>query len=202
MRGKRDVYLTCVRAVASSTSYDACTVLTAVSSSSCFASCTVFEYLLAALRFFGVFVYLLKASIPFPSIRVFLLVLCFVSSFYFLLFFPVMSCVHYKYKNSLDYDTITFDGLHISLNDLRQAIATQKKIGKSSDFVLQVVNAQTNEGERTGYRACCSVKRVVRSAGSSTFSVRLPTWWKGGVKHGGYNNIAGRSRDRPACCPT
>eukprot|EP00118_Oscarella_pearsei_P004799 m.21008 g.21008 ORF g.21008 m.21008 type:complete len:261 (+) comp28121_c0_seq3:248-1030(+) len=56
-----------------------------------------------------------------------------------------MSCVHYKYKNSLDYDTITFDGLHISLNDLRQAIMAQKKIGKSNDFVLQVVNAQTKE---------------------------------------------------------
>jgi E3 ubiquitin-protein ligase RBBP6 len=56
-----------------------------------------------------------------------------------------MSCVHYKYKNSLDYDTITFDGLHITLNDLRQSIAAQKKLGKSSDFLLQVINAQTKE---------------------------------------------------------
>lgn len=53
--------------------------------------------------------------------------------------------VHYKFKSSLDYDTVTFDGLHISVGDLKKAIIQQKKIGRSSDFDLQITNAQTKE---------------------------------------------------------
>lgn len=57
------------------------------------------------------------------------------------------SCVHYKFTNSKDYDTIAFEGLHISLGDFRDAIIVQKKLGKSPDFVLEVFNAQTKEGK-------------------------------------------------------
>ena len=53
--------------------------------------------------------------------------------------------VHYKFKSALEYDTVTFDGLHISVKDLKKAILQQKKIGKTSDFDLQVTNAQTKE---------------------------------------------------------
>lgn len=53
--------------------------------------------------------------------------------------------VHYKFKSALEYDTVTFDGLHISVKDLKKAILHQKKIGKTSDFDLQVTNAQTKE---------------------------------------------------------
>lgn len=56
-----------------------------------------------------------------------------------------MSHVHYKFKSSVDHDTVTFDGLSISLGDLKKAIMTRSKLPKSSDFDLQVVNAQTNE---------------------------------------------------------
>lgn len=45
----------------------------------------------------------------------------------------------------MDYDTVTFDGLHISVADLKKSIMQQKKIGKSSDFDLQITNAQTKE---------------------------------------------------------
>ena len=58
-----------------------------------------------------------------------------------------MSCLHYKFKSSLDYDTITFDGIHISLGDLKKAIIAQKKLGKITDFEIQVTNAQTKEGK-------------------------------------------------------
>nr|XP_023022973.1 E3 ubiquitin-protein ligase RBBP6 isoform X1 [Leptinotarsa decemlineata] len=51
--------------------------------------------------------------------------------------------VHYKFKSALEYDTVTFDGLHISVKDLKNAIIQQKRIGKSTDFDLQVTNAQT-----------------------------------------------------------
>lgn len=54
--------------------------------------------------------------------------------------------VHYKFKSALEYDTVTFDGLHISVRDLKNAIMQQKRIGKNTDFDLQVTNAQTKEG--------------------------------------------------------
>lgn len=54
--------------------------------------------------------------------------------------------VHYKFKSALEYDTVTFDGLHISVKDLKNAIIQQKRIGRSTDFDLQVTNAQTKEG--------------------------------------------------------
>jgi E3 ubiquitin-protein ligase RBBP6 len=59
---------------------------------------------------------------------------------------PVMS-VHYKFKSALEYDTVTFDGLHISVGDLKKAILHQKKLSKNVDFDLQITNAQTKEGK-------------------------------------------------------
>ncbi|XP_066261966.1 E3 ubiquitin-protein ligase RBBP6-like isoform X2 [Euwallacea similis] len=53
--------------------------------------------------------------------------------------------VHYRFKSALEYDTITFDGLHISVKDLKNAIIQQKRIGKSTDFDLRITNAQTGE---------------------------------------------------------
>lgn len=57
--------------------------------------------------------------------------------------------VHYKFKSTLDYDTITFDGLHISVADLKKAILQQKRLSKITDFDLQIINAQTKEGSET-----------------------------------------------------
>ena len=58
-----------------------------------------------------------------------------------------MSCIHFKFKSSLEYEKITFDGLHISLADLKEAIMKQKKIGLSNAFRLEVVDAQSKKGE-------------------------------------------------------
>ncbi len=58
-----------------------------------------------------------------------------------------MSSIHYKFRSSVDYDTLTFEGPNISLKDLIDAIMLQKKIGKNSDFTLEVTNAQTKEGK-------------------------------------------------------
>jgi len=58
-----------------------------------------------------------------------------------------MSHVHYKFQSSSEHDTITFDGLAISLFDLKEAILAKSKLGVSSDFKLQITNAQTNDGE-------------------------------------------------------
>lgn len=54
--------------------------------------------------------------------------------------------VHYKFKSALDFDTVTFDGLNISVGDLKKAIIHQKRLGKVTDFDLQITNAQTKEG--------------------------------------------------------
>lgn len=56
-----------------------------------------------------------------------------------------MSCVHYKFSSKLNYDTVTFDGLHISLSDLKRQIMGREKL-KAADCDLQITNAQTKEG--------------------------------------------------------
>lgn len=50
--------------------------------------------------------------------------------------------VHYKFKNSVDYDTVNFDGVHISVGDLKKAIIQQKKLGKS-DCDYKITDAET-----------------------------------------------------------
>lgn len=63
-----------------------------------------------------------------------------------------MSCVHYKFSSKLNYDTVTFDGLHISLCDLKKQIMGREKL-KAADCDLQITNAQTKEGKsRMGSR--------------------------------------------------
>ena len=57
-----------------------------------------------------------------------------------------MSCIHYKFKSSLDYEKLTFDGLHISLAELKEAIMKQKKTGLSNAFQLEIVDAQSKKG--------------------------------------------------------
>lgn len=54
--------------------------------------------------------------------------------------------VHYKFKAALDFSTVTFDGIHISVAELKKAIIDQKRLGKNADFDLQIINAQTKEG--------------------------------------------------------
>ena len=54
--------------------------------------------------------------------------------------------VHYKFKSSKDYDTITFLGSHISVGDLKRSIIAKQKLGKATDIDLKITNAQTGEG--------------------------------------------------------
>ncbi|XP_056442520.1 E3 ubiquitin-protein ligase RBBP6-like isoform X1 [Gadus chalcogrammus] len=55
-----------------------------------------------------------------------------------------MSCVHYKFSSKLDYNTVTFDGLHITLNELKRQIMARERL-KATDCDLQITNAQTRE---------------------------------------------------------
>ncbi|XP_038141234.1 E3 ubiquitin-protein ligase RBBP6-like [Cyprinodon tularosa] len=55
-----------------------------------------------------------------------------------------MSCVHYKFSSKLDYNTVTFDGLHITLSELKKQIMARERL-KATDCDLQITNAQTRE---------------------------------------------------------
>lgn len=55
-----------------------------------------------------------------------------------------MSSIHYKFKSSLDYKTLTVDGLHISVADLKREIYDKEKIGQVA-FDLELTNAQTRK---------------------------------------------------------
>ena len=57
----------------------------------------------------------------------------------------LMSFIHYKFKSAKDYDTLTFDGLSISVEELKLLIFEAKKL-KESEFDLIITDAQTNEG--------------------------------------------------------
>lgn len=58
-----------------------------------------------------------------------------------------MSCIRFKLKSSLEYDKVTFDGLQISVGDLRKKIMAQKKLGMSDNFTLQIMDAQSKKSE-------------------------------------------------------
>lgn len=68
-----------------------------------------------------------------------------------------MSCVHYKFSSKRNYDTVTFDGLHISLCDLKKQIMGREKL-KATDSDLQITNAQTKEGKSHMDCGRCRVK--------------------------------------------
>eukprot|EP00124_Ichthyophonus_hoferi_P003117 Ihof_evm3s252 gene=Ihof_evmTU3s252 len=56
-----------------------------------------------------------------------------------------MSAVHYKFSASKEYSTVTFDGMAISLRDLKLSISAAKKFGRTTDMDLKIFNAQTGE---------------------------------------------------------
>uniref|UniRef100_A0A5F8GLE8 DWNN domain-containing protein n=1 Tax=Monodelphis domestica TaxID=13616 RepID=A0A5F8GLE8_MONDO len=55
-----------------------------------------------------------------------------------------MSCVHYKFFSKVNYDTIIFDGPHISVCDLKKQIMKKEKL-KVTNCELQISNADTEE---------------------------------------------------------
>ncbi|XP_044539592.1 E3 ubiquitin-protein ligase RBBP6-like [Gracilinanus agilis] len=93
-----------------------------------------------------------------------------------------MSCVHYKFFSKLKYDTVTFDGLHISLCDLKKQIMRREKL-KAASCDLQISNAETEE-EYTGEDA------LIRK-NSSVIVRRVPV---GGVPSTSKTYVLGLSR--------
>ncbi|XP_052069645.1 E3 ubiquitin-protein ligase RBBP6-like [Mytilus californianus] len=78
-----------------------------------------------------------------------------------------MACIHYKFKNSLDFDSITFDGLHISVRDLKESIMHRKKLN-DTDMDLLIINALNakaykDEDEMIPKNASVIVARIPKS---------------------------------------
>lgn len=57
-----------------------------------------------------------------------------------------MSCIRYKFKSALEFDKVTFDGLQISVADLREKIMSLKKMNVNDQFTLEIMEAQTKKG--------------------------------------------------------
>ena len=55
-----------------------------------------------------------------------------------------MSSIHYKFAASANFRTIKFNGLSISLSDLKREIMENEGL-KSTESDLTVINAQTSE---------------------------------------------------------
>nr|XP_057904343.1 E3 ubiquitin-protein ligase RBBP6-like [Doryrhamphus excisus] len=54
-----------------------------------------------------------------------------------------MTHIHYKFSSKLSYDTVVFDGPHITLTDLKEQIMGRERLRAGCD--LQITNAQTKE---------------------------------------------------------
>ncbi|KAJ1951894.1 Retinoblastoma-binding protein, partial [Linderina pennispora] len=55
-----------------------------------------------------------------------------------------MSQIHYKFRAAKDFSSIVFDGLSISVYDLKQEILREKRLDPEENDLV-VTNAQTNE---------------------------------------------------------
>lgn len=118
-----------------------------------------------------------------------------------------MSCVHYKFSSKLNYDTVTFDGLHISLCDLKRQIMGREKL-KAADCDLQITNAQTKEGKcgrrgRRWHRAaplrpalCDSSPRSVSQPGAHPAGLRGSERANGGGDRARREAVTRAGRDR------
>ena len=58
-----------------------------------------------------------------------------------------MSAIHYKFSSSNEYKNVKFDGMTISLSDLKKAIMEKQKL-KSTELDLHITNAQTLLGKK------------------------------------------------------
>uniref|UniRef100_A0A3B5AVL2 DWNN domain-containing protein n=1 Tax=Stegastes partitus TaxID=144197 RepID=A0A3B5AVL2_9TELE len=55
-----------------------------------------------------------------------------------------MPHIHYKFSSKLSYDTVVFDGPHITLDELKRRIMGREKL-RAADCDLQITNAQNKE---------------------------------------------------------
>ncbi|XP_056624196.1 E3 ubiquitin-protein ligase RBBP6-like isoform X1 [Triplophysa dalaica] len=89
-----------------------------------------------------------------------------------------MPCVHYKFFSKLTHDTVIFDGLHITLADLKRQIMSREKL-KCCE--LRITNDQTNEeysdnADIIPSYTMVSVRRIPGTGVKSTYNRRGSNW--------------------------
>ena len=56
------------------------------------------------------------------------------------------SNIYFKFMSYKDFETLQFDGLTISVTDLKEEIIQKKNLGKKENYDLILSNSQTGEG--------------------------------------------------------
>ena len=59
-----------------------------------------------------------------------------------------MSCIRFRFKSALEFDQIRFEGLQMSVAELREKIMLKTNPGIQSEFTLEIMDAQTKRGMR------------------------------------------------------
>lgn len=57
------------------------------------------------------------------------------------------SSVHFRFKSSRDFETITFDGDFVKVGDLKVSIVERKKLNFGEGFDLEISDAATGDGK-------------------------------------------------------
>ena len=57
-----------------------------------------------------------------------------------------MTCIYYKFDSQRDSNTITFNGLCLTVKELKNRIMAQNRLKVKTGY-LQILNAQTLEGQ-------------------------------------------------------
>jgi hypothetical protein len=57
-----------------------------------------------------------------------------------------MSYIHFKSVCNTNFDKITFDGVNLTLNQLKKLIFEKAKYNKNLNYDLELTNANSNEG--------------------------------------------------------
>ena len=56
------------------------------------------------------------------------------------------SLIHFRFKSSLNYSFVNFDGVSISVAELKQLIVQKEKLSRLEEFDLQIVVAHSKRG--------------------------------------------------------
>jgi protein MPE1 len=86
------------------------------------------------------------------------------------------SAVHFKFKSSKDFETLTFENDFISIADLKVAIVERKRLNCGEGFDLDIKDAQTGERtslHRTIYASCSTpLRRMARDTNEDIQRIR------------------------------
>uniref|UniRef100_A0A8D3D934 DWNN domain-containing protein n=1 Tax=Scophthalmus maximus TaxID=52904 RepID=A0A8D3D934_SCOMX len=98
-----------------------------------------------------------------------------------------MTHVHYKFSSKLSYDTVVFDGPHVTLRDLKRQIMCRERL-RAADCDLQITNAQdkqeyTDDDGPISKGSSVIVRRIPTSGGRSGSSSKTHNHERSASQH-------------------